>query len=141
SRRIREASTERIMATCAVAGSITIAAGYFVIAGIPVDTPAIWDYGSRDSFLNLGVLGIISLVLFASFISFGIIISVILGRAGDGVGRLYSADRVGAGLGCLVPIPLISSLGPPAVIMVAAAVFALAGLAATPDRRWVTAKV
>ena len=48
------------------------------------------------------------------------IVSVLLGRAGDDVGRLYFADLVGAGLGCLLAIPLISSLGPPSVIVLAA---------------------
>ena len=34
--------------------------------------------------------------------------------------RLYFADLVGAGLGCLLAIPLITRLGPPRVIMLAA---------------------
>ena len=52
---------------------------------------------------------------------------MLLGRAGDGVGRLYFADLVGAGLGCLLAIPLITRLGPPRVIVLAALVFAVVG--------------
>ena len=48
---------------------------------------------------------------------------MLLGRAGERVGRLYFADLVGAGLGCLVAIPLITRLGPPRVIALAALVF------------------
>ena len=59
----------------------------------------------------------ICFALFATFIAFGIIVSVLLGRAGDGVGRVYFADLVGAGVGCLLAVPLISRLGPPAVII------------------------
>ena len=36
-------------------------------------------------------------LLFASFISFGVMVSVILGRAEERVGTLYFADLVGAG--------------------------------------------
>ena len=128
--RIREATTERIMSVCGFTGAVAVAVGYFIIARLPIDTVQIWDYGTSQSFANLAKLGLISLVLFASFISLGVVISVILGRAEERVGSLYFSDLVGAGLGCLVAIPLISSLGPPTVIMVAALVFALSGLVA-----------
>ena len=52
--------------------------------------------------------GLICFALFATFIALGIIVATLLGRAGsDGVGRLYFADLLGAGLGCLLAIPLI----------------------------------
>jgi len=129
--RLRATSTERVMSICGFTGAVSVAVGYFVVARVPVDTVKIWDYGTASSFKNLAILALISFVLFASFISLGVIISVILGRASDRVGTLYFSDLVGAGLGCLVAIPLISTLGPPAVVMVAALVFALAGLVAS----------
>ncbi|MFN8051639.1 MAG: hypothetical protein U0Q22_09400 [Acidimicrobiales bacterium] len=129
--RVRAASTERVMSVCGFTGAASVAVGYLVVARVPVDTVKIWDYGTGASFKNLAVLGLISLMVFASFISLGVTISVILGRAADRVGKLYFADLIGAGLGCLVAIPLISSLGPPAVVMVAALVFAVSGLVAT----------
>ena len=101
---------------------------------MPVDTLAIWDYGSASSFRNLGLLALICLLLFASFIALGVILATVLGRAGDGVGRLYFADLIGAGLGCLLAIPLIVRLGPPAVVMVAAVVFAVVGVLSSPLR-------
>ena len=97
------------------------------IARIRSTPSPIWDYGSRASFRNLAALGLICFMLFAAFIALGVIISVLLGRAGDGVGRLYFADLVGAGLGCLFAIPLITRLGPPRVIAFAALVFAVVG--------------
>ena len=136
--RLREATTERILSVCGLTGSVSVAAGYFIVARLPINTVKIWDYGTASSFKNLAVLGLISFVLFASFISLGVIISVILGRASERVGTLYFADLVGAGLGCLVAIPLISTLGPPAVVMVSALVFALAGLVATERLRSAT---
>ena len=71
-------------------------------------TPSsIWDYGTKGSFKNIAILGAVCFTLFASFVGLGIIVSTILGRGGDRVGRLYFADLIGAGLGCLLAIPLI----------------------------------
>jgi hypothetical protein len=131
---MRRWATERITAVCSVCGAVSIALGYLAVARLPIDTLAIWDYGSASSFRNLGLLALICLLLFASFIALGVIVATVLGRAGDGVGRLYFADLVGAGLGCLLAIPLIVRLGPPAVVMVAALVFAVVGVLSSPLR-------
>jgi hypothetical protein len=131
---MRRWATERIIAVCSVCGAVSIAFGYLAIARLPIDTVAIWDYGSASSLGNLGLLALICLLLFASFIALGVILATVLGRAGDGVGRLYFADLVGAGLGCLLAIPLIVRLGPPAVVMVAALVFAVVGVLSSPLR-------
>jgi hypothetical protein len=116
---IRRWSTERIIAVCSLLGALTIGAGYLVIADIRINTTLIWHYGTRASYSNLGALGIICFTLFATFVALGVIVSVLLGRAGDGVGRLYFADLLGAGLGCLLAIPLIVSLGPPRLVALA----------------------
>src|SRR2546423_511038 len=134
SSRLRQWSTERIIAVSCVWGAISIAVGYLVIATLHVDTVAIWDYGSGSSFSNLFRLATICFVIFATFIAFGVIVSVLLGRAGDGVGRMYFSDLVGAALGCLLAIPLITRLGPPRVIMFAALIFAVVGLAYSTPR-------
>ncbi len=55
----------------------------------------------------------------------GVIVSSLLSRARSQVGRLYFADLLGAGLGCLVVVALISRMGPPAVVMGAGAILAL----------------
>jgi len=131
---IRRASTERVVAVCALAGAVSIPIGYWAIASLPLNTLAIWDYGSASSFANLGRLGLISFCVFASFVALGVIVATVLGRAGDRVGRLYFADLVGAGLGCLLAIPLIIRLDPPGVVMISALVFAVVGLVTVPPR-------
>lgn len=131
---IRRAATERIIALCSLWGAVSIVAGYLVIARIQIDTVAIWDYGSRASFANLFALGVICFFLFSAFIALGVIVSIVLGRARERVGRLYFADLLGAGIGCLLAIPLITRLSPPIVIMFAALVFAVVGLLALPRR-------
>ena len=132
--RLRRTATDRIVALCAVFGAISIAIGYLIVARVPVNTVLIWDYGSGSSFKNLGILAVVCLAIFASFIAIGIIVSTILGRAPERVGRLYFADLLGAGLGCAAAIPLITRLGPPDVIMLSALIFAVVGLLALPRR-------
>jgi hypothetical protein len=139
SERLRRATTERIVEISAVAGAVSIAVGYLVVARMPIDTIAIWDYGTADSFRNLGALGLVCLALFGTFIAFGVIVSVLLGRAGDGIGRLYFADLAGAAAGCLVAIPLIASLGPPATVALAALLFAAVGVLTAARRTTVAA--
>jgi hypothetical protein len=134
---VRRWSTERIIGVSAIAGAISIAIGELVVAIVRIDTVVIWDYGSGRSFANLFRLALISLAIYVTFIAFGVIVAVLLGRAGDGLGRIYFSDLVGAGLGALLAIPLISWLGPPRVIMLAALVFAVVGLACfSPRSPW-----
>src|ERR1700710_153704 len=134
SKRLRATATQRIIAIFSITGAISIVLGYLIVAWIPLNTVAIWDYGTAESVKNLGIVGVICLAIFASFISLGIIVSTILGRAPDGIGRLYFADLIGAGLGCLAAIPLITHFGPPDVIMLSALIFAGVGLLALPRR-------
>ncbi|MGO9872986.1 MAG: hypothetical protein ACLPVY_04230 [Acidimicrobiia bacterium] len=131
---VRRWSTDRIIAVSAIGGAVSIALGYLVVAVLHVNTIVIWDYGTRASVTNLLRLGLICFAIFVAFISFGIIVSVLLGRARNGVGRLYFSDLVGAGLGCVLAIPLITRLGPPRVIMLAALIFAVVGAASCRPR-------
>ena len=132
---IRRASTDRIVALCSLWSAVSIAVGYAVIARLRLNTFAIWDYGSRASLRNLAALGIICFLLFAAFIGLGIILATLLGRAGRDLNRLYFADLVGAGAGCLLAIPLIVWLSPPQVIAAAALVFAVTGVLSLPRLR------
>lgn len=132
--RLRRAATDSIVAICALGGALSIALGYIIVALTPIDTVKIWDYGTAGSAKNLFLLAVICFTLFASFIALGIIVATLLGRAADRVGRLYFADLIGAGLGCLTAIALITQLGPPALIMASAFVFAGVGLVFMPKR-------
>ena len=58
-KRLRETATERLIAICSIYGAISIVIGYLVISRLPVDTLSIWDYGSRQSFKNLAIIGLI----------------------------------------------------------------------------------
>ena len=71
-RRLRDASTEAILTISCVAAAVLVPIGYLVIARLPINTVDIWAYGTGSSYRNLAVLGLISFLLFASFISVGI---------------------------------------------------------------------
>jgi len=131
---VKRASARLVIAACATWGSVSIAIGYAVIARLPLDTVRIWDYGTRSSAKNTAGLALICFALFSTFVAIGVIISTILGRARDRIGSLYAADLGSAGVACVLAIPLISHLGPPSVIALAAFVCAGLGLWATPRK-------
>ena len=128
SKRLKEIPSERLLPKACFTGGLSILASYFLNAVLPIDTIRIWDYGTASSLKNLLLLGIMSGALFGSFVALGVVISVILSRGGNDIGRLYAADLIGAGLACMVAIPLISGLGAPAAVMVGAACFAVASI-------------
>ena len=125
--RLKKASTDVVMMVSSLAGAVSVIVGYLIVARIPIASLAIWDYGTRDSVWNLVKLVIICLALFGSFIWVGVMISTLFGRKSEGIGKLYFADLVGAGLACAAAVPLISTIGPPRTISLAGAV--LAGVA------------
>jgi hypothetical protein len=71
---------------------------------------------------------LICVVLFASFIAVGTVIATLFGRRSDRIGRLYFADLLGAGLACAVVVWFLDSIGPPATIMLAGLIMAIAGM-------------
>ena len=140
-RRLRDRSTEAILAGACLLSAVLVPIGYLIIARLPINTVYIWDYGSASSLRNLAALGLISFLVFASFISIGIVVATILGRAEGPVGGLYFGDLVGAALGCLVAIPLITSFGPPTVVIMAAFLLGIASIISRSNRRSVPAIV
>src|SRR3954468_13243653 len=41
--RLRQAATDTVVTICALAGAVSIAAGYLIVARLPIDTLQIWD--------------------------------------------------------------------------------------------------
>ena len=90
--RLRKMSTDTILVWGLILGGASVGAGYLVVAFTPIATLTIWNYGTWDSFLNLGRLLLICLAIFVSFISIGIMIATLFARQTDRIGRLYFAD-------------------------------------------------
>jgi MFS family permease len=128
SRRLNRAATDTILMWSLLLGAASVGVGYVIVARVSIDTLAIWDYGSRASFSNLARLLLICVALFVSFVPIGIVVTTLLGRKAERIGRLYFADLVGAGLACVVVVSLIAWIGPPATIILAGLLLALLGL-------------
>ncbi|HEV8208006.1 MAG TPA: hypothetical protein VGR04_15095 [Acidimicrobiia bacterium] len=135
SRRMRRASTDAILMWSLLLGAASVGVGYLIVAVTRTDSLTLWDYGTFDSISGLARLVLICLVLFASFIAIGVVLATLFGRRSDEIGRLYFADLLGAGLACAVVVWLLGSIGPPATIVLAGLIMALAGVRIAARRR------
>ena len=124
SRRVRQASTDGIMMLGSLFGAVSVIVGYLIVARLPIASLDIWLYGTGDSLVNLAKLVVICLALYASFVWVGVMISTLFGRKTEGIGKLYFADLLGAGIACALAVPLISTIGPARIIVLAGAVLA-----------------
>ncbi|MHA1568340.1 MAG: hypothetical protein ACTSXZ_02625 [Alphaproteobacteria bacterium] len=75
-------------------------------------------------------LGLIYLLAALPFLAGGVFISLMLRWGCKHAGIVYLFDLLGAGLGCLLTIPLLNIFGGPAAVLVAGAMAAIGGLVA-----------
>lgn len=127
--RLRAMSTRSVVIGGSLWSAVTVVIGYLVVSFMPIETLALWEYGTKDSVLNFGSLLIICFALFVTFTGIGVIVSTLLGRGGPRINALYFADLIGAAIACAVVVFLITWTSPPAVIMLASVM--LAALAAS----------
>ncbi len=134
SRRLRQARTDTVLLWSFLLGGVSVVVSYVVVAYTSLDSLAIWDYGTSGSAKSMGEL-LAHLPRSSSSPSSrpGVIIATLFGRRPEGVGSaLLRRPRRAPGLACAVVIYLIGTIGPPAAIMLAAAVLFVRG----GDRRW-----
>jgi hypothetical protein len=128
SKRLKRAATDQILFwSLAISAAGTVVA-YVIVAFVRIDTLAVWEYGTTGSTRSFLMLLVISVSIFASFVGPGVIIATLFGRQPEGIGGLYFADLVGAGIGCATVIYFVSSVGAPAAVMVAALAMAACAL-------------
>jgi hypothetical protein len=140
SARLKRARTDAILLGASVFSAVGIAVSYVVVAKLGIASLKVWDYGTRASLSSLARLVVICLALFGSFLGVGVMLATLFGRRTEGIGRLYFADLVGAGLGCALAVWLISAIGPPRMILLGALLLALVAVAiGLRGRRKVTA--
>ncbi len=128
SARLRAATTRMIMGVGSVLAAASVLLGFVVIAYLPIHTALIWEYGTGASYKNVVLLAVLCFMLFATFLSIGVMISTLFGRGAERIDRLYFADLLGAGLACLIAVFLQRTIGPPASIFLAGAILALTGV-------------
>jgi hypothetical protein len=125
SKRLKEASSERIVFGCLVAGAAAAGVGFLVVAALRVNSYSLWLY-TGSSLTNGVILLVLCAVLFLTFVPTGILLSTVFARQTGRIGRLYAADLVGAGIAAAVVVPLLARFGPPTTVMLAGFAMALA---------------
>ena len=138
--RLRRASTDSILTWGLLGGAVSVLVGYVAIAKLGITTFDIWVYEGK-SVGAVAALLLVSLILFVPFAAIGLMIATLFGRRADQIGRLYFADLLGAGLACAVVVFLITTISPPATIMLAGLVMAVVGLRLALGRRGVAVPV
>ncbi len=128
SKRLQRAATDTILFWSLILGAAATIITYVIVAYIQIDTLSVWRYGTFASTKSLLLLLAMCFCVFVPFVAPGVIIATLFGRRPGTIGGLYFADLLGAGIACAVVIYLISSVGPPATIMLAAATMALAAV-------------
>jgi spermidine synthase len=125
------------LAWCSVGAALSVAVTLGIISSIPLDPMEITT-SNRQAF----VFVLYQIAVTVPFFFSGLAISLSLRAATASVDRLYFWDLVGAGLGACIAVALMNAVTPPGAALIAAAVFAAAGLAfgPPPDRRgWMAA--
>ena len=130
--RLRRAASSQLIPICAIAGGISVLVGYWMVAGIQLNT---FDLTMAFSKMDWGVvlsegfkLVAVCIILFMPFFFAGIVVSVILSTNPDRVERLYFTDLMGAGLGCALVVPMMSVITPPGGVLFSGFLFVCAGL-------------
>lgn len=118
SRRIR-----RLMALCSAGAGVSMLVSISVLAQFPLDPRQLLT--DRAAFF-VGLLGYYAAVTFP-FLLAGIAISAPLAVYSRQVNRLYGADLLGAGFGCLGAVVALSWMEAQGALVVCAALFVAAG--------------
>jgi hypothetical protein len=122
--RLRQVAPERLVAGASLLAALAVPAGYAAVARIQLDAV---DIAERPA--EALDLAFVCSWVFLPYLLAGLALSAAFGARPDRIHRLYFADLLGAGTGCALVIPLFSAISPPACVMLAGAIFALAALA------------
>ncbi|NLH49575.1 MAG: hypothetical protein GX444_13390 [Myxococcales bacterium] len=113
-------------AALSFAGAASGAAGGLLIALLLTMKLGDFEFTSA-SLLKLALVYTVSAL---PFVAGGLFISLLLQLEAKRAGVVYFFDLIGAGLGCLLTVPLLKLFGGPAAVLVAGALAALGGVTA-----------
>jgi hypothetical protein len=122
SKRIQNASKEKVLFISSLLFAITTLISYQLILRIPL---RIADLLSPSQMLYLGI---VYLLLGIPFFFSGIVIGILLTYCEDQINRLYFADLAGAGIGCFAIVIVIPFAGGSGTILIAAVIAALSAI-------------
>ena len=121
--RLWQSAPQRVAGCCAVAAGVTLLISLSILAPRPIDPNIMLVHPYR---FFLGLLGY-SIAVTIPFFFAGLAIATPLAAYPHRVSRLYGADLLGAGLGCLAAVFALTKLDAPGAVTVCAAVFIAAG--------------
>lgn len=90
SSRLRKAATDVVMFWSFVFGSLATIGCYSVIAWAPVNTLEIFRYETAGSYKSFGLLLLVCLCIFSSFVAPGVMIATLLAESRKGQGESTS---------------------------------------------------
>lgn len=113
------AATPRLLPWYCRAGGITMVAA---LAWVLWQTPM-----AAGGSMVTGDIVVLYLMLLLPFALAGLAVSAILAFHAPHIGRLYARDLLGAGIGCIIAVPLLDLGGAPTAILVGALLLLLGG--------------
>ncbi|MDP8222773.1 MAG: hypothetical protein P9L99_05380 [Candidatus Lernaella stagnicola] len=112
------------------------ASAFGVASGVLILTLLSLKVGDFDlSVSGMGKLALVYMLAALPFTAAGLFVAGMLQLGHKRAGKVYFFDLVGAGLGCLLTIPLLRLVGGPAAVLVAGALAALGGVVAAGSWR------
>ncbi len=141
SNRLRSLDTVRLVERVAPAAALVGVIGYAVVARLGTDVNVIWTGSIGAAVWQLVLLLVLSVSITGVFFAVGILFASLVVSQAEQMRRLYFWDLAGAALGCLVAVPLESTIGPPAMILFSLVMLAVLGLAIVlaEGRNWLPA--
>ena len=125
----------RILCTRSVGFAVTTLLLIPVINVLPLDYMHLGHFPVR----TLSAFGALYFALLMPFFLAGYVLIAVFSKYSTSIQRLYFWDLIGAGLGTIVVIPLISKIGPGGLIVCAAALALVAAALFSERRAWTQA--
>ena len=128
SRRLRSIDSFTLMRVLLPAAGAVGLVSYVAVGRIPTRANDIWVGTIPEALAQVGLLVLIALSLTAVFFALGVVLSALIVVEAAEMRRLYFWDLAGAAIACLIAIPLIGWVGPPALIVGSSVLLAVFGL-------------
>lgn len=143
SNRLRSVDSVRLVQRIAPAAALAGVVGYAVVARLPTDVNLIWIGSTKQAVWQLFLLLVLSVSITGVFFAVGMLFASLVVNQAAHMRRLYFWDLAGAAAGCLVAVPLESTIGPPAMILISLVMLAILGLGMVlaEGRAWVPTAV
>lgn len=118
-KRLQGQAARRLLPRFAAGFALSIVLGHLVSLFVPV-------YSLREmTFVEFGSLALATVTLAVPFFLSGVVVTIALTRVTSGIGVLYGVDLLGAALGCLLVVPLLTVADLTSAVLAAAALAAV----------------